>query len=156
MGRPLGDVYTLGEVEIAANDGRFPNPQDANYNNLVRLVGYEYKNGRAPAPGETVELTLYWELLARPRANDVIAQVRLARDGQLLLGTDTPMSQYRRSVGNFIADTHYLTIPPDAPAGEYEVALYLFDIFTQNLSMIVAEDGHEIDNHLKLAKIRIR
>lgn len=155
-GRPLGDVYTLDEVEIVTNSGQFPNPQDANYNNLVRLVGYEYKNGRTPAPGETVELTLYWELLARPRANDAVAQVRLARDGQLLLGTDTPLSHYRRSVGNFIADAHYLTIPPDAPAGEYEVAIYLFDIFTQNLSMIVADDGHEIDNHLKLAKIRIR
>jgi hypothetical protein len=155
----LGDSFTLGQVAVVTQDGRYPNPQVANYNNIVRLVGYEYENGRVPTPGQTIRLTLYWQLLDGQRLGQTIAQVRLAQNGQLLAGTDTALSRYRRTAtlpNQVVADTHEITIPADAPPGEYEVALYLFDIFTQNLSMVVAEDGHEIDNHLQLARIRIR
>ena len=152
----LGDVFTLGEVTVVAKRGRYPNPQDVNYNRIVRLVGYEYVGGRVAAPGETVQLTLYWEGLDGQRLPQTMAQLYVtAPDGRVIAQTESPLLDYRRAPAVF-ADTHTLVVAADAPPGEYQVSLYLFDIFTQSLSMIVAEDGHEIDNHLQLARLLIR
>lgn len=146
QGQGLGDAYAVAQVDLVAQNGRFPNPQDANFENGLRLVGYEY-SGRVFAPGQTVMVTLYWEVLDEARLGYLRPQLRPT-------DSETAVADAPRQ-GNILTDIHHVTIPPTAAEGEYVLDLYLFDIFTQNAVIIVAEDGHQIDNHLQLAKLQI-
>jgi hypothetical protein len=103
----------------------------------VALVGFNVEK-RTARPGESVRLTLYWEAAARPSrdytvfnhvartagAVDVLAG---QRDGQPSLGR-RPTSEWRP--GDFVADSHQLTIRSDAAPGEYELRTGLYELQT--------------------------
>lgn len=161
-----GDALALAGVKIAPWDGPvldaadYPNPLDQNFNNEIRLIGYEYSE-RMLQPGDELVVTLYWQAL-QAIPNDYIVQVHLINQyGDVLERRENRPQQGRSptntwEAGEIIADKHVLTLDPTLKPQTYIIHVSLLDVVTKELQNIVAEDGHLINNHLLLAKIRVR
>jgi hypothetical protein len=164
-GMELGDAFELGTLDIVPQvvDSPYPNPQGHNFEDEIRLVGYQY-NRRVFHPGDRLVVTLYWEAL-RTIETDYIVEVHLRdqpgnawntratadsrpQDGQTPTTTWTP--------GQVIRDSHTLLLDSDLPPNSYVIHVALIDSMTKGPQNIVAEDGRRIDNHLLLARINVR
>ncbi len=98
----------------------------------VTLVGFD-RSPRSPQPGETLQVTLYWQA-QRPLEAQYHSFVHL-RDtqGRALAQSDRqpggvhyPTSLWRP--GERLRDDHALTIPADAPAGVYELWVGMYSL----------------------------
>ena len=133
-GRPYAAAYYLPATATPA-----PAPDHravAEWAGAVRLLGYSPER-QDVAPGETVDVTLYWQVLA-PLDEDYTVFVHLlgehnpATGGPLWAGHDgQPDGGHyptgRWQPGQVVLDVHPLALPADAPPGEYrlEIGLYL-------------------------------
>jgi hypothetical protein len=54
-----------------------------------------------------------------------------------------------------VADNHNLQLDSSLPPGTYGVHVALIDSVTKEPQIIIAEDGHQIDNRLLLAGVKI-
>jgi hypothetical protein len=164
-GRGLGDALTLGTVAIEPWSGPYlaaadyPNPLDQNFNNEVRLVGYEYDQREVQA-GEQFTVTLFWQA-GRQVVTDYIVQVHLLDEmGSVRATADSRLQQEHSPTniwqpGQVIPDRHVVPVDASLPSGSYRIHVALLDSVTKEPQNIVAEDGHWIDNHLLLARIRV-
>ena len=159
-GADLGDALTLGALTIEPVEGQYPNSLDQNFNNEIRLVGYDYDR-RELQPGDELAATFYWEALPGLE-NDYLVQLRLLDEnggvraevnGRPQSG-QSPTTNW--SPGQIIEDAHAFPIPPDIPPGAYRIHVALLDSMTKEPQNIVAEDGHWIDNRLLLARVVVR
>ena len=130
------DTITLGTVTVQGRSHRMapPEPQqpaDATFGSLARLVGYDLAAAEAQ-PGRTLALTLHWQALAasdRPytvfvHLIDNAGAVRGYGDAEPGGGAfPTP----GWLAGEYLADTHTLTVSADAPAGVYRLAIGFYD-----------------------------
>ncbi|GJM40836.1 MAG: hypothetical protein DHS20C20_11180 [Ardenticatenaceae bacterium] len=164
----LGDALPLEAITIAELDNwrederPFPNLLNQNFFNDLRLTGYEY-NHRVVAPGDLLDVTLYWEAL-RNAPSDYLVQVALcelpcadwmpALEAVLAPPESAPTSSWES--GQIVADTHRLPIPDGLPPGSYSIHVTLIDAMTKAPQNIVAEDGHYIDDRLLLSHIRVQ
>ncbi|MCB0037102.1 MAG: hypothetical protein KDE51_23890, partial [Anaerolineales bacterium] len=156
-GTALGDAFVLNDITItAAEDGLLPNSSDLNFGPYVRLLSYEY-NTREVNLGEDIEITLRWEMLQRDLDGQVSQVVVTSADGSWRKWSDNSLQKRRppEGEGNIIVDVHSIGLNDGATPGTYEISILLIDFFTQNRANIVAEDGHWIDNELKLSPIRV-
>lgn len=113
---------------------------EATFGQLVRLHGYTVDAPGKPATpltaGQTIRLTLYWQALAPiPDNYTVFVHLRPANgEGNLAqadhrpLGDLYPMTIW--PVGEIIRETSELALPPDLPAGEYELWVGLYHLQT--------------------------
>ncbi len=124
----FGRPRPLTESEIEA----VPNPTDVEFGGLARLLGYRV----APTeiePGGTLEVTLYWQALARPDQNYVVFAHLLSDVGTMVAQRDTHpgLGRYPTTAwepGVAFADTYRLHVPQAAYApdeGYVQVGLYL-------------------------------
>lgn len=156
-GTGLGDAFTLTDVAIQSLGGAYPNTQNQNFNNEIRLVGYAYDR-RVLAAGEPLMLQLYWEALQDVPPNYLV-EVGLRRppgeDWDQVERTTTllvpQISNWQR--GYMMMTEHPLETA--VASGEYIVHLALHDATTGEAQNIVGEDGRWIDNRLQLARVRI-
>ncbi len=128
-----GEMLSLGEVEIHPKLSvlNVPNPQNMNFGSVIELAGYDLST-LAAYPGETLELTLYWQAL-QPIAQDyvVFANVidpatftKYAESNAMPVQWTRPTSTW--ATGEIIIDTHTLTIREDAVPGVYPIELGLY------------------------------
>ncbi|MAT96071.1 MAG: hypothetical protein CL608_02925 [Anaerolineaceae bacterium] len=164
----LGDALHLNEMTIAEvdnwrNDGQsFPNLLNQNFFNDLRLTGYEY-NQRVLAPGDSLEVTLYWEAL-RDAPPDYLVEVALCElpcpewQPALVTAVSLPPSVPTNSwqEGQIVADSHILPLDATLAPGSYGIHVTLIDAVTKAPQNIVAEDGHYIDDRLLLSSIRLQ
>jgi 4-amino-4-deoxy-L-arabinose transferase-like glycosyltransferase len=116
--------------EIAA----VPNPTEVEFGDLVRLLGYQVTPSAA-RPGDVVEVTLYWQALARAEQNYAIFVHLLSEVGTMAAQRDTypGLGRYPTTAwepGTVFADTYRLHVPETAYApdeGYIQVGLYLPD-----------------------------
>jgi 4-amino-4-deoxy-L-arabinose transferase-like glycosyltransferase len=139
-----GRPYAVA-LYLPASESGTPFParsSDAVLGDAVRLLGYSWDADRA-TPSATIHLTLYWQALA-PLDEDYTVFVHLlgeynpATEGPLWAGHDSqpdgghyPTRAWKP--GEIILDVHALTIPADAPTGDYQVeaGLYLLTTMTR-------------------------
>jgi hypothetical protein len=121
-----------------------PRRTRVHFDDSVHLTHYEISQARLQA-GETLTVTLYWHT-RRPLATDYTAFLHLVRDEggppQLVaqddrrpesvrrFGKDVPRFSSGWDVGEVVRDPHALAIPPDTPAGSYQVRVGLYDLGT--------------------------
>jgi hypothetical protein len=158
-GKPMGDSLELATLRLLPSDGNLPNPQNQNFNRELELVGYDIDK-REVAPGDSINLTLFWQALEDVRS-DYLIQVKLVdeegRDWAVANGRpDSGASPtYNWRSGQQLQDNHPLSITPETPAGRYAIVISLIDAQDGSQPSIVADDGHLIDTHLTLAQIRV-
>ncbi|RLC98879.1 MAG: hypothetical protein DRI77_04005 [Chloroflexi bacterium] len=119
-------LLTESEIEAA------PNRMDVEFGNVARLLGYRVEPA-AVAPGDDVDVTLYWRALARPEQNYVVFIHLLSDAGTMIAQRDThpglggyPTTAWQPGVT--FADTYRLHVPETAytpDAGYVQVGLYL-------------------------------
>lgn len=133
-------------------------PAEANFGNLVRLIGYDLDTQRA-YPGGRVPVTLYWQALAPlPASYQVFTHLESA-SGPVAQADGVPVCwSYPTDLwrpGQIIADQHAIPIPAGLPPGDYplEVGLYLPDNFER--LEILDEAGNPAGTSLTLATVKI-
>ena len=159
-GRQLGTSVRLGEVTVPSEPkGGIANPVDLNFSNKVALVGYDLDRV-ALHPGETLRLTLFWKALAPPSQPYTAFAHILGSDGALWAGkAGSPTAGLAQAgswrKGQVLQATWGLTLPPDAPPGDYYVDTGLYPAGTgQNLS-VLDRWGHAVDRRAILTRIRV-
>jgi len=159
--RPLitndSDGLTLGQIDLRPREGTVPNPIAVNFENRMTLMGYDLDN-RTPKPGETIRLTTHW--LAVAPDTDYWAYAHLVgADGRIWALADSvvapPITGWR--LNELRSETRALTLAPNTPPGQYllEFGLTRVSESGQSRLPILADDGHEIGDHIELARIRV-
>jgi 4-amino-4-deoxy-L-arabinose transferase-like glycosyltransferase len=162
------EMIVIGQVELEprpALDGAsdVPNPIGINFDRQIELVGYALSTLSA-APGESIELTLYWRGLA-PIENDYIVFAHIIEPTTLSIyaGSDAapaawsaPTSTWQ--TGTIIEDTHTLTLAPETPPGIYELEIGFYlptpDGGFARLRVVTA-DGGMADDYAYLTRVRV-
>ncbi len=127
----------------------------------IQLVGYTLNRPTA-APGEQVELTLYWRVLAPiyqsytvftqlidPATNGKIGQL----DGQPVCDW-FPTEQW--NPGDLIADPYQITVAPDALPGDYQLLVGMYDATTGQRLPVTGGDGAALGDAIPLTTIPVQ
>jgi hypothetical protein len=143
--RPYAAAYHLPSARSAVPEP--DHPVAAALGSAAQLLGYSLEAKEA-APGDTLRLTLYWQVLA-PLDRDYTVFTHLlgehnpATNGPLWAGHDGqpdgghyPTTAWQP--GQIILDVHPLPIPVDAPAGEYQLETGLY--FLESMTRLPAAD----------------
>ena len=106
-----------------------PRPQheaDATFGEAVRLLGWDQSHSAA-RPGEDMKFTWYFKS-ERPLEGQwkVFIHIHGPNGYRFLADHDPPLPVERWKPGSFVADSHSVTVPGDAPHGRYQVFLGLF------------------------------
>jgi hypothetical protein len=154
-GRPYAAAYHLPVTEWARTS--LPDHAvEATFGEAARLLGYSL-DADVLAPGDDVNLTLYWKALA-PLEDDYTVFTHLLGDANPATGTPVwaghdsqpdnghfPTTAWQP--GQVILDVHRLAIPGDAPPGEYQLEAGLYLLAT--LARLPATDagGNPVPEH---------
>jgi 4-amino-4-deoxy-L-arabinose transferase-like glycosyltransferase len=133
---------------------------DASLGQRVRLTGYRL-NAATFAPGDTIRVSLRWEVDAPFARNYTVFNHLVAPDGRVVAQTDgEPVGGGRPTSswlpGEVISDNYAILLPDELPAGDYtlRVGLYLWPELTR---LAVNEaDRPVVDDSVELAAIRVR
>ena len=147
----LGPIKVHGRPPAPSSEGLLPsppspeNPLTAAFADQIDLLGYSIISKRL-VPGQSVDLTLFWSPRGRPTQDYAVFVHLLDSEGQLRGQADSPPTsgRYPTSVwdaGESIADLHALSLAPDLPAGEYRLAIGLYDPQTGKRVHILHENG---------------
>ncbi len=134
-------------------------PVEANFGNLVRLIGYDLDFGRA-YPGGRLPLTLYWQASSHIPASYHVFTHLASDSGPLAQADGIPVCwRYPTELwrpGQIIADQHAILIPADIPPGNYplQVGLYLPDTFERLDVLDIA--GNSAGVSVTLTNVEIR
>ena len=153
------DAITLTQVTIAELSGVYPNPAHLNFDNKLTLLGYTLTD-RSVRPGQTLTLTLYWQI-PRPAQYDysVFAHVLGGTDQKWASNDGFPYTSPKRTrrwtVGQVYTDARALRLPADIPPGDYPIEFGVYGGPEGNRLMIWSANGHRSDERLLLTQIRV-
>lgn len=152
-----GLAFKWGYHEILC----LPPPGEALYEanvdlgSAVRLERYGIRH-LATDPGGELELALYWRVLASPEqklygfvhvVND--AGDKIAQQDQLAFGLEHDSTAWR--VGELIEDRYVISVPAEAPAGQYRFSVGLYDADTgRRLQARLADTGEALGGQVTL------
>ncbi|HLF27860.1 MAG TPA: glycosyltransferase family 39 protein [Anaerolineae bacterium] len=153
-----GDNVRFGSVALERRPGELPNPVAYNLGNQIDLIGYDMDR-RVAAPGETIQLTLYWRARAQMPIEYTVFTHILERPETLWAQDDKPLAPPTTTwtVGQVVSDTYDLTIKPDAPAGVYEVEIGVYHAATPAFERlrVITDDGRITENYILLSQVRV-
>ena len=134
------DTIDLGKIRVAGREHMFaapamPHTSGARFGDQAVLLGYRLAPDTQAAlhPGDTLDLTLYWQALQQMDTSytvftqllgpgDRVAAQHDAVPGDGLLPTTSWVS------GEVLVDPHRLTVRPDAVPGSYRLVVGLYDV----------------------------
>lgn len=134
---------------------------EGNLGGAARLVGYDPPPPLQVATGATLPLTLTWECL-KGFAADYTVFVHLAgadrrplaqADGQPLGGA-YPTSLWH--AGERLADSHFVTVPPDLPPGEYELLVGMYLLSTGERLPLLGAQGQVLGDSISLGRVTVK
>jgi len=147
-GNLLGDTIALVPIKVPLAAGveyAIQEPLQVNLGNQVTLLGYDL-TPLMVKPGEPLHLTLYWQARKKMEKDytvfthllDEKEQVWAQKDNQPL-GDDYPTSIW--GAGEVIKDDYELLVEADAPTGEYQIEVGMYELVTGQRLSILDEDG---------------
>jgi hypothetical protein len=142
-GVPYVWVYKVGPVIDEADLAHLVH---ARLGDSLELLGYDCKP-RQIRPGETLRLTLYWEAVVAPQGDYTVFTHLLDPAGQMRAQKDNPPQggmypTYLWDAGERIADAYLLPIAPDAPPGEYQLAVGMYRLATMERLHVAVPPGN--------------
>ena len=113
-----------------------------NFENQVLALGYSLDRQRA-RPGETVRVSLYWQLAAQPSTDYGSFVALVAKPGGKLLARAQGLRAKEMLTSIWLMDKFYedpleLRLPADLPPGEYTLVFGLYDTRAGNRELAVA------------------
>ncbi|MBN1428277.1 MAG: hypothetical protein JXB07_07825 [Anaerolineae bacterium] len=155
-------AYQGGEIDVV-----IPQPKNvlrATFDDVAQLRGYDLSE-TAVVPGDTLSLTLYWQVLDPSRADlRIFAHLvdpanANAAEGIIAQVDSTPLQGtypfWVWQPGESIGDMLLLAIPADVPAGEYLLLVGIYDAATDRRSSISNADDFG-SGRLLLTRIAVR
>ncbi len=136
--KPEAEVLSLpiGDFEVQGWQRNFDAPQpqitlDAAYGGLATLVGLDAASAML-SPGETLKAQLYWRVDDEFEQDYTVFVQLIGPDGVLWGQVDqTPGVGLFPTTGwlpgEYITDVYAITLAEDAPLGEYQIAIGLYD-----------------------------
>jgi hypothetical protein len=110
-------------------------PADVDFGHQVRLLGMRRIS--------STELVLIWQAMASMETDYTLFVHVLDADGETLVNADhlppRPTREWRP--GQIVPDRVTLALPPDLPAGDYRIAVGLYDAGDPALSRLLLGDG---------------
>jgi hypothetical protein len=126
----VSELQTVGgatQITVA----EVPDNEDVLFNEELRLRGYQLPAEKYQ-PGETVNITLFWQVERTPTADHTLFVHLLDASGQLITqldrpagGTISPTSTWRE--GELWRDTYPVQLPEEAPNGQYTLRIGMYD-----------------------------
>jgi hypothetical protein len=165
-GRPLGESVSLASLEIQATERVFTVPETrypsgANLGDLVTLIGADLDRATV-GPGETLQLTLYWQARNTMSKSYTVFTHLLDADSRIWGQQDgIPVSGARPTTGwvpgEVIRDEVQLAVDPQAPPGDYVIEVGLYDAGDPALPRlsVLDEADQPIDDRVLLAEVRV-
>jgi 4-amino-4-deoxy-L-arabinose transferase-like glycosyltransferase len=144
----------LTERDVATLSPRI----NATFGDKMRLLGYEIDKAEA-APGDTVNVTLYWKALAPMHENYSVFMHLLGTDELILGQRDMYPGQGTYpttlwSPGEIVADTYAVPVSPTAMTpGEAFFAVGLYNLQTGERLPVVDGMGEPIGDHLRFGRL---
>jgi hypothetical protein len=134
---------------------------DAHLGDQIALEGYDIEVPKKQSrttyrPGDQLGLSLVWRAEER-LTEDYTASVRLVGpDGQLVLQQDrTPVATFRPTStwepGEIIRDNYGFILPPDAPAGRYEIRVLMYSWPSLERLPVTSAGGDNLGDYLVVA-----
>jgi hypothetical protein len=130
------EACSIAELSIQGRERLFTEPEmgfrlRAEIGGSLALIGYDLDRTHIECGG-TLRLTLYWQAMARMEESytvfthllDAEGNIRGQRDG-VPCGGACPTTSWLE--GEFIADEYDIMVNSDAPAGEYHIAVGMYD-----------------------------
>lgn len=158
-GQPAGEPLALGELQIDNIDRLYDVPMDVArplldvcFGETICLRGATLSTITA-APGDEVELVLYWQALDEPAAVYTVFLHVLNEAGETVLAADHWPGGLPSDIwdaGQVITDRVPLALPPDLPPGDYRLRLGLYTADDGHRLPIDATNGEAAADHLIL------
>jgi hypothetical protein len=155
---PNGLTVSWGELVITAPERLMTMPDVATVVNTTlseqaSLVGFSLENTTVAA-GETLNLELVWQALTEMSESYRVFVHVLGTDGRIVAQADGLPANWTRPTtgwlpGEFIRDSHTITLPPELPAGDYTLVTGLY---LPNGSRLQQPNGRD---HIQLATITV-
>ncbi|MCQ3972598.1 MAG: hypothetical protein DPW09_04015 [Anaerolineae bacterium] len=132
---------------------------EANFGNLIRLIGYDLDTRRA-YPGGRIPVTLYWQALVPIPASYQVFTHLEGQSGPVAQADGVPVCwTYPTDVwrpGQIIADQHAIPLELETPPGDYplQIGLYLPDTFAR--LDVLDEAGNPAGNSVTLTQVQLK
>jgi 4-amino-4-deoxy-L-arabinose transferase-like glycosyltransferase len=178
FGRPVFEVYRW-------ESGAFPTPADrspgiaswertfepgdphglrrpvdlpVNFGDVMLFLGHDRSESEV-APGETLEVLLYWQLLQRPELHYSIFVHLL--DGESRIVGEFDANSYgtkywREDGGEMLLGYYPLRVSPDVPPGEYQLEIGVYHQPTGERLPIYDQSGEMVADRLLLRPVQVR
>ena len=176
FGRPVFDVYTRDrdswpeptrrgakwswEVKFEAGDApgvRHEIASPTDFGGVLSLEGYDAPT-QPLAPGEQVDLVLYWRLQQRSQQDLSIFAHLLDSESHIVGeydGNGYPSRFWDSEGDELLLGTMPLIVKPDTPPGEYQLEVGIYDRVTGE-RLPVNENGQMVADRLLLVPVRVR
>ncbi len=136
----------------------------ADLSDAIRFLGYDLE-ADAYSPGQTMRLTLYWQARKEMSTSYVVFVHLLGpynpATANPIWGQEDVMPQQGKrpttgwSPGEVVADEHRLSIFANAPPGDYEIEIGMYDPATGQRLPVYDEKGHPAGDRIVLQTVRI-
>ena len=127
-GFTVSDCQPGGKADLSLDGGHIiPIPVHVQFVDNVTLAGYSFSS-RTPVPGEEMTVTLYWAASGSVSESYTVFAHLLTDNFEMFGGADlqpTPSTE-AWAAGETVATVHTFIVPPDAPAGLYQIEIGLY------------------------------
>ena len=168
-----GDPVTVGALTLVQRSAagvssgvEIPAPLDLRLGESVELLGYDLPR-TAVAPGEVLELTLYWQ--ATEVVEDrykvfvhLLGETYNARTENFIwgqqdnepVGGQAPTTVW--TPGEVVEDRYQIALAPDAPPGRYVLEIGMYGLVGGERLPVLDNDGEPQGDAVVLAEIEVR
>jgi hypothetical protein len=148
----------LAEVAPPDHDLTPPHPVEANLGDQITLRGYDLPS--QVKAGQELSVTLYWQAQAQmPVDYTVFVHVISPAGDRVAQHDDSPRWQVPIPTstwqpGETVLDQHPLALPPDLPAGSYQLQVGVYYWQTQE-RLPVLENGTPVRDYIDLGPVTV-
>jgi hypothetical protein len=144
---PVEETLSVGvKVKPPLEPGQLSiqHPLQVNLGDQVTLLGYDV-SPEAVQPGQSLDLTLYWQARREMTKDYTVFTHLVAADGRIVAQQDNQPAEgrYPTSIwdtGEIVVDRYRLTIASDAPGGEYHLGVGMYLLSTLERLKVASGD----------------
>lgn len=134
-------------------------PLSANLGHVVQLLGYDLTTDRLK-PGDTLQLTLYWQALNEMETNYTVFTHLLDEDSRIWGQKDNwPVNNTYPTTewvpGEIVIDRYDIMVDKDAPPGEYTLEIGMYDGATDERVPVLDDQGQAQDSAIILGYVGV-